>query len=366
MVFIPLLFLTLLINANAGCDNSCSGHGDCMQRGICDCYDNWGLGLSLLSGDCSERICPFEFAWIDTPDKMGTFHKYAECANRGICNRETGECECFPGYEGKACARTACPNDCSGHGRCTYIENMPYGAVVNDVDNTNYVYEDPAQFPYYYWDKTKTRGCQCDPEYGDVDCSKRLCNYGTDVMDQRPNMLAAAKYQVQSIYIKADNGSASTISGQTFALTFKSKLNESFTTIPIVMYNGQGDFHNFILDVQSALESLPNRVIDKVEVHGRANFGNDVRINITFVGDNVQGPQHLITVRNIYCAEGCTPRLTGMQYLFPATQVVFEAMASDFNSYECGRRGKCDYTTGICNCFAGYTGLSCGTISSLV
>merc|ERR1719502_1128137 len=64
--------------------------------------------MSHDSGDCSERICPFEFAWVDTPDKLGNHHKYAECANRGICDRESGECECFPGYEGKGCARTTC------------------------------------------------------------------------------------------------------------------------------------------------------------------------------------------------------------------------------------------------------------------
>lgn len=97
-----LSLLSILAVVQSACDNGCSGHGQCTLHGVCKCYDNWGIGLSHLSGDCSERICPFELAWVDTPDKKGSRHKYAECANRGICNRESGECECFPGYEGKA------------------------------------------------------------------------------------------------------------------------------------------------------------------------------------------------------------------------------------------------------------------------
>merc|ERR1712072_598089 len=88
--------------------------------------------MSHDSGDCSERICPFEFAWVDTPDATGAHHKYTECASKGICDRETGQCECFAGYEGKACQRTTCPNSCSGHGQCEYIENMAYATTGYD------------------------------------------------------------------------------------------------------------------------------------------------------------------------------------------------------------------------------------------
>ena len=43
-------------------------------------------------------------------------HKYAECSDKGVCNRASGECECFDGYEGKGCRRQKCPASCSGHG----------------------------------------------------------------------------------------------------------------------------------------------------------------------------------------------------------------------------------------------------------
>ena len=44
----------------AKCDNQCSGHGTCLTDDVCDCDDNYGLGLAGDSGDCSEKICPFE------------------------------------------------------------------------------------------------------------------------------------------------------------------------------------------------------------------------------------------------------------------------------------------------------------------
>jgi hypothetical protein len=369
MLKLIVAFVCLAASVYAGCDNSCSGHGTCSVHGKCTCYDNWGIGLSHLSGDCSERICPYELAWVDKPDNIGQHHKYAECSNRGICNRDSGECECFPGYEGKACARTTCPNDCSGHGRCLYIQDLPFGAVAGDAMSGDYIYQQPKTFKYYEWDGYKTRGCYCDPQWGDVDCSKRICDYGTDIMDQRENMLLTAKYQVQKLHFNADAFTLNAthgIEGKTFALTFKSKVNETFTTLPIQFFTGPDNFHDFILDVQAALKGLPNKVIDDIHVAGSYNqYGNTADVNITFVGNNNQGPQNLITVRAYQCGDGCTPKITGM-VLQPTTQNVTQITKSDFNSYECGRRGKCDYSTGVCNCFAGYTGPTCGTISALV
>jgi hypothetical protein len=158
-----LVFCALVVAVQAACDNACSGHGKCLQQGICECFDNWGMGLGHLSGDCSERICPFELAWVDTPDSLGNHHKYAECANKGICNRGSGECECFPGYEGKGCQRTACPNDCSGHGRCKYIEDLPAAQVFYAGLPTGGNFRDSHEaetFSYFGWDNYKTRYIQ--------------------------------------------------------------------------------------------------------------------------------------------------------------------------------------------------------------
>ena len=53
-----------------------------------------------------------------------TAHEYAECSAKGLCDRKSGTCECFTGYEGSACQRTTCPNDCNGHGTCESIREV--------------------------------------------------------------------------------------------------------------------------------------------------------------------------------------------------------------------------------------------------
>jgi hypothetical protein len=357
------LLLIFFQESSARCDNACSGHGTCNIKSKCDCYDNFGLGMSHDSGDCSDRICPYDISWVDKPDKTGAHHKYSECSSQGICDRGAGACQCFPGYEGIACQRTSCPNDCSGNGVCAYVNQMGYGEVAADYKTGSYLPQDPETFQYIGWDSGKIRGCICDPEYGDADCSKRMCPYGNDVMDIRLNSLVPAKYQIQQLTFVADNNQE--LNGKTFALTFKSKLNETFTTRPIVFDSTPSGFPQLLEVIEMALEELPNKVIDDVEVLGNVLSLNNVILNISFIGDYVQGPQNLLTVESFACGDGCTPKITGLP-LLPTSQNVTQLQSPDFNNYECGRRGKCDYTSGICNCYAGYTGPSCNVITALV
>lgn len=361
-----ILFFSFLSTVSGNCDNNCSGHGTCMTDDVCDCYDNWGSGLSHDSGDCSDRVCPFELAWVDTPDKKGRFHKYAECAGRGICNHESGECQCFDGYEGKGCQRTTCPNDCSGHGTCEFIDDM-------SIEENWVVYSrteaNVETFNYNNWDSRKVRGCVCDAHYGDVDCSKRMCPYATDVLSVRDTdlLLVAQKYQTQRLQFVASDATPSANNGKTFALTFRSQLNETFTTIPIVFNENQAA--DFVNDIQLALLNLPNRVIDGVTVALETTVGAVSTVKITFTGEGVQGPQHPLIVEDYECGNGCTPKITGLDLETRYGKTLYsnytEGVKADFNSYECGRRGKCDYTSGLCQCFTGYAGCACQVLTTL-
>lgn len=382
-MFLPIALIIAFIGVvNAACDNQCSGHGYCTTDDVCKCYDNWGVGLSHDSGDCSERICPFEISWVDTPNSEGHFHKYLECAGRGICDRQTGECACFDGYEGKGCQRSTCPNDCSGHGTCEYIEDLAYSASWAEFTDQS-IKESSKTFAFRDWDNHKSRACVCDATYGDVDCSKRICPYGTDVLDVRDNLLADENIHTQRIVLNLVQNekdgvadSATDQDGKTFALTFKSKRNETFTTLPIVMdvTTGLDDLEH---DIQLALLSLPNRVIDGVSVtcalqddQGTAAKVDIMTCDIKFNGNSVQGRQNLLTVEAYECHNGCTPKMTGL-FLETVTSdgkinKITEYTKSDYNSFECGRRGKCDYQTGLCQCFLGYTGDNCNTLTTLV
>lgn len=70
-------------------------------------------------------------------------HPLVECSNRGYCDREYGECVCFPNYEGIACERSSCPNDCSGAGICYTQKQL--------ADEAGRVYRSP-------WDAYKITG----------------------------------------------------------------------------------------------------------------------------------------------------------------------------------------------------------------
>ena len=81
-------------------------------------------------------------------------------------------------------------------------------------------------------------------------------------------------------------------------------------------------------------------------------------VQVEFNGDGVMGPQNLLVVEANKCGDGCSPKLDGLSLLSYSgsdagdrLSFVSEKQSADYNSYECGRRGKCDYNTGLCECF---------------
>lgn len=100
--------LVILGGAMAACPNHCNAHGTCDKYARCDPFAlfslQFGVDITNFSrrctcdegyqgADCSERICPFGLAWADPATAIDTAHASAECSNRGICNRKTGEWE---------------------------------------------------------------------------------------------------------------------------------------------------------------------------------------------------------------------------------------------------------------------------------
>ena len=95
--FPSILLIPLLTGTSyATCpgETPCSGHGICGAYDICGCFPNW------QGFDCSERKCQYGAAW----DASVT--TYLECSGKGDCDRETGLCTCYEGYEGVSCNRT--------------------------------------------------------------------------------------------------------------------------------------------------------------------------------------------------------------------------------------------------------------------
>ena len=279
-LFITLLVSCLIAYAIAECPSGCSGHGTCGAYDACTCFRNW------MSNDCSERICPFGSAHVDTPlgdldsssgrltgpntkvavnsdmypqgtpeqfpsmqDSAGntlsnSAHYYRECSNKGICDRSTGQCECFEGYDGSSCQRASCPTSsdgvCSGHGTCASIQEL----AAMDHENI-----------YRLWDEDITMGCSCDAGYTGSDCSARSCKFGNDPLyyDDYQNV-RHANFTVQ-FYIMDDNAE---IYGN-YSLIFTDMHGEDWQTDPIDIDANCGV-------IQSRLEGLPNDVVPKGSV----------------------------------------------------------------------------------------------------
>jgi hypothetical protein len=131
----------------------------------CECYKG-SSGEDVWTGaDCSLRTCPRDFAWVGSVVGSNDLHPWVECSNKGTCNRATGECECFSNYEGVACARTVCPDDCNLHGVC-WPERML-------AERAGRIYTSP-------WDASKQIGCVCDAGYRGPSCAEQECPSGPD------------------------------------------------------------------------------------------------------------------------------------------------------------------------------------------
>jgi hypothetical protein len=277
-----LLFLAMFAaTAQAICPNKCSGHGTCGASDKCTCFPNW------TGADCAGRKCAYGLSWVAAPNALsgldvpaagglGGRHAYTECSSRGICERGSGECRCFEGYEGKGCRRTTCPNSCSGHGRCVYNKDITAQTVGENAYLAKYDGAGLDNFNDVSWDAMKTRQCMCDRGWEDVDCSKRICPKGDDPLTDCNTK--NQKDDVQLLLFYGEDEFDILNIDQFFTLTFTDMFNGNYTTTPIqlqalesgakgAMCSTAGNCHSGTsARIKSALEALPNFAVPTVTV----------------------------------------------------------------------------------------------------
>ena len=174
-----LLLLVLFIIVAGYCPNDCTNRGICNAYDRCECFKGFPLTyLSLFifasfftlflyyllmittgidhqvaytGADCSLYTCPKGYAWVsDKLAKANDIHPMAECSNKGVCDRGSGSCMCYSNYEGLACEKLKCLNDCNNRGVCLSQQQL--------ADEAGRVYDTP-------WDANKIFGCVCDHGY---------------------------------------------------------------------------------------------------------------------------------------------------------------------------------------------------------
>ena len=168
LIFSILVIIAgVIVQVSATCYNFCSGHGYCGEYDQCICVRGPDGEVAFRGADCSIRTCPKGNSWVGGVVAANDVHGPAECSNKGICDTQTGTCQCFDNYEGLACERTVCPENCSGHGECYRAKQI--------ADDAGTEYSTP-------WDANKHVGCICDAGYRGHSCHQLECPSGADVM----------------------------------------------------------------------------------------------------------------------------------------------------------------------------------------
>jgi len=346
-LFVASVAIVLAV-AMARCPNSCSGAGTCGADDKCTCYPNF------KGTDCSERVCPYQIGFADVASADNSAHAYMECSGKGLCDRKSGTCKCFAGYEGEACRRTVCPNSCSGHGTCELMSEIAAdpsnaaGGAANRVFNT--------------WESAKHQVCKCDPYWGGVDCSARQCPKGDDPLT------TAGLAEVQTVTVGDGNNNGGAAITGFFTLTFTDKFNGVWTTRPIAGVDVDDSTATSGWsgrEVARALNGLPNQVIKGATVAWSDNSNNN-DYAITFSTEYNSGPQNLLTCNAAGCTvKGCNPYFAGLAGGGTITCTVAQTTAGTKEVAECSNRGACDYSTGLCTCHSGYYGEACSKQTAL-
>lgn len=302
--------------AISDCQNSCSGHGLCSNHPlfICSCDEGWGADSDVAeykAPDCSLQTCPGGRSWFSIPTSATAAHDLRECSGNGVCQRDLGECQCFPPWTGAACDRINCFSQCSGHGSCLTMRNY---ATLDEAFPLTTSAGSYTGLDDTSWDALLVSGCHCDSawsvgldsgetqaaEYFGPDCSKIRCPSGDDPMTD------LVETDCEN---RADNG-ASTACSDNHYYTNASCITPGYWC------------------------STSNRCMTETACSGNLITGG--RGGSQALCEAAAGTWNPTNV-------GATGNLCHV---------------------DCSNRGICDHASGTCACFDGFRGRNCATIDA--
>ncbi|XP_052771601.1 attractin-like protein 1 isoform X2 [Mya arenaria] len=125
----PLRLATHQFATECGWDHLYIFNGDSVFSPLIAAYSGLVSQELDVNNSFTELVADSGKAYIyfysDAAYNMSGFHlKYRvgecpkNCSGNGLCNNDTMQCMCFPGYRGDHCHVEECPNNCSANGRC--------------------------------------------------------------------------------------------------------------------------------------------------------------------------------------------------------------------------------------------------------
>lgn len=323
-----LAWLPFCSSLGGRCVKGCNGHGKCDNTDVCKCIADYNGGAP----DCSWRTCPKGRAWADKAYAVDKAHSLSECSRAGLCNRKSGKCECFKGYEGLACDRMMCAGNptCNGRGLCQTI-----GTIYEGYNNINF-YSSSVQ--YTNWDYNMTSTCVCDPGYTGGQCEYRMCPKGNDPTSPYNGLFA--------------------INLRTFGYNLGGYFCFSF--------QGQGfkfpaGVASWSMDAcKTAFQSLPNvdAAVCSHDSTALSGGGTAYSVSLTFPTNPYENNLWTHAGSPSAADFGCdATNTTGHGSV--SCQISVTSVATALKYDYCSSRGLCDLTTGQCTCYPGYTGSAC-------
>lgn len=356
--------------------------------------------------NCHKRTCPFGLSMqtsthlhgldagrapglVDPVSKETTAgHTVQECSGSGTCDRFTGECICFKGFNGAACNVIGCPNNCNSKGYCAPM------TAVNEKSSRS-----TDAFASAEWARSKIYQCVCDHGYFGGDCSQRFCPLGVDpAYNCEEGMYDdIQEIDLDDLHKQITIDSKTYDAPRTFTLGFapvQSPASEMYITSPIELIENAGT-SNFPCKsssqpeakcnraqadlIQQALELLPNSVLESVQVRSTKHATNKNTFNLIFSDSFTPGKQHLVSC-NPQLPEGITPCANGVVPKLDSDNMnglkigigcpvrrVGTPETVPGTSYRpgtiCSNRGICNSQSGQCKCIEGAAGRACDKFS---
>jgi len=196
--------------------------------------------------------------------------------------------------------------------------------------------------------------CKCDPGFEGPACERRMCPKGDDPLTLQSGVNNGVQVDEEQKCLLVGSG----ISGE-FTLSFTDWQGKEHETKPF------GVTTVTALEIQEALQMLPNNIIPSVTVSlsGSGTAGLDIRV--TFTAAENSGSQNLLLANHAdRSAAGHQPKYAGLSGTITSFDCTREVQGTE-ESKVCAGRGVCDTELGVCNCFTGFYGHSCAMQTAL-